>query len=103
MEDPSVDTLLVAALLGDKKKSVRRAAGEAIALRTPSSVLTTGVQNAVTSDPDVKLRQQLLGLVIEWLPDRPELRAALEAVAKDDSRESLRRDAAGALKRAGKG
>lgn len=103
MDESQVDSLLVEALLNDKKKSVRRAAGEAIALRKPSSVLTTGVQNAVTSDPDVKLREQLLKLVIDWLPDRPELQTALEAVAKDDRRESLRRDAAEALERAGKG
>lgn len=97
MKDARVEALLVQALLTDPKKGVRRAAAESIALRDPSDALVTGLQNAVTADPDVKVRRQVLETLIAWLPQRPELRVSLEAVASRDERPSLKRTALEAL------
>ena len=97
MKDPRVDALVVQALLTDPKKGVRRAAAESVALREPSDALITGLQNAVTADPDVKVRRQVLETLIAWLPQRPELRTSLEAVASRDERPSLKRTALEAL------
>ncbi len=97
MNDPRVDPLIVEALLNDPKKTVRRAAAEAADLRGSSETLLTGLQNAVTSDPDVKVRRQVLETLIKWLPDHPELRAALAVVEKDDKRPSVRRTAGDAI------
>jgi HEAT repeat protein len=97
MKDPRVDTLIVQALLTDPKKSVRRAAAEGAALRDPSETLLTGLQNAVTADPDVKVRRQVLDTLIAWLPNHPELKVSLEAVAQKDERPSLKRTAQAAL------
>jgi HEAT repeat protein len=97
MKDSRVDTLLVQALLTDTKKSVRRAAAEGTSLREPSETLITGLQNAVTADPDVKVRRQVLDTLIAWLPSHPELKVSLEAVAQKDDRPSLKRTAQAAL------
>lgn len=97
MKDARVDALIVQALLTDPKKSVRRAAAEGASLRDASDTLITGLQNAVTADPDVKVRRAVLDTLIAWLPHHPELRVSLEAVASRDDRPSLKRTAQDAL------
>lgn len=97
MHDPRVDALLVQVLLTDPKKTVRRGAAEAASARDPSEALLTGLQNAVTTDPDVKVRRQAVDTLIVWLPKHPELKLALETVARDDTRPSLKRAARDAL------
>jgi hypothetical protein len=97
MKDARVDALIVRALLTDPKKSVRRAAAEGASLREASDTLITGLQNAVTADPDVKVRRQVLDTLIAWLPNHPELRVSLETVASRDDRPSLKRSAQDAL------
>lgn len=97
MKDPRVDALIVQALLTDPKKTVRRAAAEGASLREASDTLLTGLQNAVTADPDVKVRRQVLDTLIAWLPNHPELKASLETVAIRDERPSLKRTAQDAL------
>lgn len=94
MKDERADNLLAETLLHDKDKTVRRAAAEAAAERTPNDALSLAVQNAVTSDPDPKVRKQLVDVLTKWLPTRPELAATLALVAADDKRPSIRDQAA---------
>ncbi len=88
---------IAGALLLDPNKAVRRAAAEALSHHSPSDVLVTALQNALTSDPDVKVRRSLLSTASEWLSQRPELRATLQWVGDEDKRPSLRRQAHSAL------
>lgn len=99
MKDSRVDTLIVQTLLTDPKKNVRRAAAEAASSRESSETLLTGLQNAVTADPDVKVRRQVLDTQISWLPDHPELKVALETVERQDERPSMKRAAREALEK----
>jgi hypothetical protein len=45
----------------------------------------------------VKVRRQVLDTLITWLPNHPELKISLEAVAQKDDRPSLKRTALAAL------
>jgi hypothetical protein len=94
MKDERADGLLAETLLHDKDKTVRRAAAEAAAERAPSDTLSVAIQNAVTSDPDPKVRKQLVEVLNAWLPTRPELATTLALVAAEDSRPSVRDKAA---------
>ncbi len=57
------------------------------------------MQNAVTSDPDTKVRAVLLKTLVQWVPDKPELKAALELVQQEDAKANLRRQANEGLQR----
>lgn len=93
MDSPRADTWIADTLLNDKKKTVRRAAAAAASEHKPTDTLLTAVQNAVSSDPDAKVRQQLVSLLARWLPERPELRATLTYIQAEDERPSIRREA----------
>lgn len=90
MHDPKATELLTDRLLHDRDKSVRRAAAEAASQQQPSADLITAMQNAVTSDPDQKVRKQLLETLVKWLPDKPELEETLALVQQEDDRASVR-------------
>lgn len=99
MREPRVTELIADRLLHDRDKSVRRAAAESASEQPPSEGLITAMQNAVTSDPDTKVRTILLETLVQWVPDKPELKTALELVVQEDARASLRRQANEGLQR----
>jgi HEAT repeat protein len=90
MVDDRADQLIARTLINDKDKLVRRAAAEAAVDHQPTDTLSTAVQAAIVSDPDTKVRKLLLDVIERWLPDRPELKAALELLQNDDQRPSVR-------------
>jgi HEAT repeat protein len=90
MRDAKATELLAERLLHDKDKSVRRAAADAASYQPPSADLITAMQNAVTSDPDVKVRKRLLETLVKWLPSNPELKDTLRLVEQEEKRASVR-------------
>jgi HEAT repeat protein len=90
MRDAKATELLADRLLHDKDKSVRRAAADAASYQSPSAELITAMQNAVTSDPDVKVRKRLLETLVKWLPSNPGLKDTLLLVEQEEKRASVR-------------
>lgn len=99
MRNPRVTELLTDRLLHDRDQAVRRAAAQSASEQPPSEGLITAMQNAVTSDPDTKVRTILLETLVQRVPDRPELKTALELVLHEDAKASLRRRADEGLRR----
>jgi len=96
MADPAVDGILVERLTLDSAKKVRLAALEAIGGRAPNDVLASGLrQNLEADDPHVRFRA--VEIIIRWLPQRGELRDAVERVAQNDAEAQIRDLAKAAL------
>lgn len=90
MLDPRVDELLARFLRTDSSEKARLSAIESAALREPSKPLVTALELAATEDGDPHVRYSSVELLGRWLPQRPELRAALETVARNDDEPKVR-------------
>lgn len=97
MKDPRVDEILAERLTAETSSDVSIAAVEAAAVREPSDDLARALRTAATSAPDPHVRYRVVELMVQWLPRRPELRSALEEVARVDSQPELRARAQAAL------
>jgi hypothetical protein len=97
MPNPEVDGLLAARMAPNEKVPVRLEAIDAARARGAHEPLITAVRNAATGATDSESRLAAVQLLQRWLPDRPEVRSTLEQVARDDSREAVRRAAKAAL------
>lgn len=87
---------LVASAMSDATASVRHAAIGTASVRPLSPELIAAAQTAATSSPDGYGRMQAVQLLGRWLPQRAELRATLDAIARKDAEPKIR-DAASQL------
>jgi hypothetical protein len=97
MRGPQVDGILAAQLKKDPSSKVRIAAVAAAQVREPSAELAGALVAASTEATDARVRFRAIELMVRWLPKRPELRAALERVATNDTEPKVRNRAKAAL------
>jgi hypothetical protein len=97
MTDPRVDSLIATSMVSDSAASVRISAIEAAQVRTPTEALSSSLRNTAASAEDPHVRYRAVDLMRRWLPMRPELRASLERVSKEDEQARIRELAKGAL------
>jgi hypothetical protein len=97
MRDPKIDGILASRMKTDASRDVRIAAMAAAKVREPSDELTGAVASAGTEASDAQVRFRAVELMIRWLPQRPDLRVALERVAQKDAEPKVRNRAQAAL------
>jgi HEAT repeat protein len=97
MPNPEVDAMVARRMSPDEKVVVRLEAIDAARLRSASPPLLAAVRTAATGSEDSESRLKSVRLLQKWMPDRPEVRATLEQVARTDAREAVRQAAKAAL------
>jgi hypothetical protein len=97
MRDPKIDGILASRMKTDASRDVRIAAMAAAKIREPSDELTGAVASAGIEASDAQVRFRAVELMIRWLPQRPDLRVALERVARKDAEPKVRNRAQAAL------
>lgn len=97
MRAPAADTLLAHHIGEDESKKARLSAIEAADLREPSEVVVAALSKAATDDADAHVRFRSVELLVRWLPRRPDVRGALQRVAKADEEDKVRELARAAL------
>lgn len=97
MQDPRVDGIIAARMQSDASPEVRISAMDAANIRTPTKELTSGLTTAVNNSSDAHVRYRAVELMARWLPQRPDLRAALEQIAQKDVQPEVRDRAKAAL------
>jgi hypothetical protein len=96
MVRPEVDGI-IAAELAHPEPALQNAALDAISVREPSAPLVTAVDRAAKSATAPGVRMKAVRIMGKWLPQRPEFRSALEAVAQSDNEDQIRAAAKKAL------
>jgi hypothetical protein len=97
MQDPQVNGILATRLRDEASSTVRISILDAAQLREPSPVLADAVASVSTEAADNHVRFRAVELMISWLPKRPDLRATLELIAKNDAEPKVRNRAQAAL------
>jgi hypothetical protein len=97
MRTPRADALLAHHITDDESKKARLSAIEAADLREPSEVVVAALSKAATDADDPHVRFRSVELLVRWLPRRPDVRGALERVAKADEEVKVRELAKAAL------
>jgi hypothetical protein len=97
MKDPEVDGILATRMKTDVSNDVRVSAIVAAQQREPSAVLSNGLSTAATDASDATVRFRAVELMTRWLSKRPDLRATLERVARQDGEVRVRDLAKAAL------
>jgi hypothetical protein len=85
-----VDGLLAQQMKSDIPAPVVRAALQAAKVRQPSDALTSAVEGVASSAPDPHVRYRAVEVLAEWLPRRPDVRGALDQVARADQEARVR-------------
>lgn len=96
IETPAADRVIAKTLTDDESRDVRLAAIESMRERRPTDVMVGALRKS-TADANAHVRYRAVQLVIRWLTARPDLRASIEIVAKNDEEPKLRELAATAL------
>jgi hypothetical protein len=97
MHDPNVDRLLATRMQADSSSSVRISAIESAHIRDPSDVVASALVSTVSGASDPHVRYGALELLIQWLPQRSDLRPTLAKVAQADAEPRIRDRAKAAL------
>lgn len=97
MQHGSVDALIVEQLEQAQESGVRLAALNAMKVREPSDVLSTGLARFARQTPDPYARLKAVELAARWLQKRSELRGVVEELADRDERPRIRHAARAAL------
>lgn len=97
MQHDEVDGLIATRLDQDQSPVALRAAVNAAKLRAPTAPLAAALSRAALGSGDSQTRYRATGLLVEWLPRRPELRAVLVQLAARDENDDVRSLAANAL------
>jgi hypothetical protein len=84
MRVSDADSLLADRIANDPSSDVRRAAASIAGSRDPSPTLTNALTRASTRDQDRSVRYGSVQTLVRWSKDRPELRAVLEDIAKNE-------------------
>jgi hypothetical protein len=101
MKDPRVDALIVARISSDASNPVRISAIHATQVREPTDALVRGLLEAATSAPDPHVRYRAVDVLLQWVPRRPDLRAALTRLSTTDQQRKIRDRIAAALAQPG--
>jgi Lipoprotein amino terminal region len=96
MARPEVDGI-IAAMLAHSDTTLQGAALNALSVREPSVVLVAALTEVAKSATNPALRIRAVRVMGRWLPQRPELRSNLEALAQSDSLDQIRDEARKAL------
>jgi hypothetical protein len=91
MLDARVDPLIAKRLAADESSEVQSAAIDAARLRQPSDPLAAALSAAGTGAADAHVRYQAVELMLLWLPARPDLRGAVDKIARLDAEPRVRR------------
>lgn len=97
MRGQRVDDMIAARLKDDDSAEVRMAAIEAAKVREPTEPVVAALIDAGTHGASPHVRYRAVELMGDWLKKRPELRATLDLVAKNDEEEKIRDKAKAAL------
>jgi HEAT repeat protein len=97
MTSDEAEQLLIERLETEEKTSVRSAVLDACQARRPTPKLIAATEKVALLAPDPHGRIEAARVLARWLPERPELRATLERIAKDDKEEKVRQAAEGLL------
>jgi hypothetical protein len=97
MRDPRIDGIIAERLTDDSSAQVRISAIEAAKVREPTDPLVSALVDAGMHGDDAHLRYRAVELMADWLKKRPDLRATLDLVAKNDAEEKVRERAKRAL------
>jgi hypothetical protein len=84
MNDARVNQAIAARLTSDSSSCVRLAAAEAAQVRGPDEILAGAVAKVALEAPDPRVRYRAVELMIQWLPQRGELRSTIDRVAAND-------------------
>ncbi|MEO8902235.1 MAG: hypothetical protein ABI488_10155, partial [Polyangiaceae bacterium] len=96
MVRPEIDGV-IAAVLAQPDNTLQGAALNALSVRKPSPVLASALAQVAKSAVSPGLRVRAVRVMGQWLPQRPELRSSLEALAQSDSLDQIRDAAQKAL------
>lgn len=96
MQDDEVDGIIAGRLEADPSVQVRTMAIEIAQTRQPTDVVVRALRGAAQVT-EAHARYRATELMAHWLPERPELRAPLEAIAKNDGEAQIRQLAQAAL------
>jgi hypothetical protein len=97
MQDAKVDQLIAHSLGSDPSNDVQISAIDAARVREPSDQLAQALASSATGASDPHVRYGAVELMTQWLPLRPDFRATLERVARNDEEERIRERAKAAL------
>jgi hypothetical protein len=97
MRDPQVDTLIAARMAGDPASQVKIAAMDAAGVRKPADLIVRSLSTVARTDPDPRVRYRGVELLIDWLPQRNDLRSTLQEIAAKDPEAQVRSRAKAAL------
>ena len=97
MRSPQVDEILAQSLATDASPEVREAAIAAARIREPSDAVVDALTSAGKEATDAHVRFRAVDLMIRWMPSRPALRGALQAIAQNDTEARVRERANSAL------
>jgi hypothetical protein len=97
MRGQRVDDMIAARLKEDESAEVRISAIEAAKVREPTDRIVAALVDAGTHGASPHVRYRAVELMADWLTKRPELRATLDLVAKNDEEEKIRDKAKAAL------
>jgi hypothetical protein len=97
MRGQRVDAMIAARLKDDASTEVRISAIEAAKVREPTEPVVAALISAGTQGESPHVRYRAVELMANWLNKRPDLRATLDIVAKNDTEERIRERAKAAL------
>ena len=97
MTSNAAESLLVERLEKEERTSVRSAVLDACQARRPTPPVIAAVQKIALSAPDAHGRIEAARALGRWMSVRPELRATLERMAKEDKEEKVRQVVEGLL------
>jgi HEAT repeat protein len=97
MHDQRIDGMIAERIKEDKSAEVRTEAIEAAKVREPSQPLVMAIVDAGIHSDSPYVRYKAVEVMGDWLKKRPDLRATLDLVAKNDEEEKIRARAKAAL------
>ena len=90
MVDPRVDGLIAGRLLTDDATEVRTAAVDAAKQREASDTLTNAAMQTALQATDAVVRYHAVELLLQWMHQRPDLRAFLTGIEANDPEPRVR-------------
>ena len=85
MPGAEVDASLAERLRGDDSLNVRKAVVRNLRLREPTEATASALAAVAVEATEHSLRHDAVRRLVQWLPKRPELRAALESAAQKET------------------
>jgi hypothetical protein len=96
MQRPEIDGIIVERL-SQPDVRLQDAALDAVSVRLPTPALVAALERAATTGAKPAVRMKAVRILVQWLPQRPEVRPILRRLASDDELEQIRKAAKNAL------